>query len=243
MKLIADGGAITKNVTPNSRDAIILALNTPYVDGFKLKLYLTKDNRIVTVSEEDYRFFEEQLGGIKNATLTELQGYNLGTHIHRQNILTLQEILNIFRKYKKDLVLQLSNQQQNNALFVDLILVELHAYKDLDIYLESEEEEIISYLQSDSPFFKVGAVVCESSLSNFNLNVDFYDICIVLLGQLNIREKVNQGKFIMINQINRRDTFDMVYEEYQDIFNFIFIITNFISILNNDQNFMAQRKF
>lgn len=34
MKIIADGGAITKNVGTNTRDSLILALNTTYIPSF-----------------------------------------------------------------------------------------------------------------------------------------------------------------------------------------------------------------
>jgi len=239
MKLIADGGAITKNATPNTRDAIILALNTPCVDGFKLKLYLTKDHKIVSVSDDVYEYFKNQIGGIENNTLHQLQGYNLGTNIHRQSILTLREILNIFRKYHKDLVLQLCNENENNALLIDLLLVELRPYKDLNIYLESESKEIISYLQSDDVCFQIGAVVQPNSLENFELSVDFFDVNITLLNKLDIRKKVAEGKLIMINQINNQNVFDYIYEEYQDIFDSIYIITNYISIIGNNKHFFG----
>ena len=35
MKVIANGGASTKNVANNTLDAIYLGLNAPYIDGFK----------------------------------------------------------------------------------------------------------------------------------------------------------------------------------------------------------------
>ena len=41
MKVIANGGASTKNVANNTLDAIYLGLNATYIDGFKFKLYLT----------------------------------------------------------------------------------------------------------------------------------------------------------------------------------------------------------
>ena len=52
MKVIANGGASTKNVANNTLDAIYLGFKAPYIDGFKFKLYLTKDKEIITLSDE-----------------------------------------------------------------------------------------------------------------------------------------------------------------------------------------------
>ena len=232
MKLIADGGAITKNVTANSKDAIILGLNTPYVDGFKLQLYLTKDNYIVSLSKEAHQKMDEMLN-VSQKTLKEILHYNIGTKIQKQQIITLPQILTIFKNYNKDLVLELTDQQNKNALFVDLVLTYIRPYASLSIYLESKNKEIISYLKASKTNQSIGAIVTNNSKSNWNEEVDFYDIEIPLLAQFDIREKVRQNKLIMIDQINKQETFDLVYQEYQDIFQSIFIITAFISIVQN----------
>lgn len=232
MKLIADGGAITKNAAANTRDALILGLNKPYIDGFKMKIYMTNDNEIVTVSDDIYDFFVRKEHNINTFSLHELLAFNVGSKVHKQSILTLKEVLEIFSHYQKTLVLELADQTTNNALFTDLVLGAVNPYSTLTIYLESDSKEIISYLKSSHPSHPVGMAVNESSLSNWYEPVDFYDIAITLLGKLNIREKINEGKLIMINRINRQEVYNLVAEEYQDIFDSLFIITNYISAIN-----------
>ena len=235
MKIIADGGATTKNTGANTRDAIILGLNTPYINGFKFKLYLTRDNEIVSLSDPAYLFFEHFENGISNLTLKEALTYNVGTKVQPQQIITLKEILTIFQNYpNKDLILELTNHKQKNGLFTDLILVELRKYPYLNIYLETEFEEIFSYLKSSTTKYPLGYVVRENSVENFDKEADFYDIALVLLEQLDIRSKALDGYLIMLDQINVRSVFDLVYQEYQDIFDNLFIITSKISNINND---------
>lgn len=232
MKLIADGGAITKNVAANTRDALILGLNRSYIDGFKMKIYMTKDKKIVTVSDDIYDFFVRKGHNINTFLLHELLAFNVGSKVHRQSILTLKEVLEIFSHYQKELVLELADHMSDNALFTDLVLNAIKPYSALNIYLESESKEIISYLKSSHPSHSVGISVNEASLSNWYEDVDFYDIAIALLGQLDIREKVATGKLIMINRINRQEVYNLVAEEFQDIFDSLFIITNYISAIN-----------
>ena len=40
----------------------------------------------------------------------------------------------------------------------------------------------------------------------------------------------------MIDQVNRMEVFDLIYNEYKDVFNFIYIITSEISNINSNDN-------
>ena len=57
-----------------------------------------------------------------------------------------------------------------------------------------------------------------------------------LLSEFNIREKTNQGKIVMLDQINRMEVFDLVYQEFQDIFESLYIITSSVSSINDSTN-------
>ena len=70
---------------------------------------------------------------------------------------------------------------------------------------------------------------------NWYIDVDFYDINTTLLDDFNIRDKVKENKLIMIDEVNRMEVFDLIYAEYQDIFNFIYIITNQIANINSSE--------
>lgn len=241
MKIIANGGAITKNTGANTRDAIILGLNTRYIDGFKFKLYLTKDGEVITLSDEVYHFFTEFIGNVDDMELRKLLAYNVGNKIQRQQIVTLKEILTIFGRYNKELILDLTNQGNKNALFTDLVLTEIRGHSNLDIKLETENDEIYNYLESSTSLYPLGRVVREDNLINWEKPADFYDIATNLLGRLNIREKIEMGHIIMIDEVNRQDVFDLIYQEYQDLFNSIYIITSKISNINDDTNLRKEK--
>ena len=237
MKIIANGGASTKNVASNTMDAITLGLKAPYIDGFKFKLYLTKDNEIITLSDDIVNFFTKGLNKIDDFTLKDFLYFNVGSRVQKQQIITLKQILNIFQNKNKYLILELADQKENNALFTDLVLNMVRSYESIiNIYLESESKEIVEYLKSTDNSYPIGIRVTENSKDNWYIDVDFYDINTTLLDDFNIRDKIKDNKLIMIDQVNRMEVFDLIYNEYKDVFNFIYIITSEISNINSNDN-------
>ena len=236
MKVIANGGASTKNVANNTLDAIYLGLNAPYIDGFKFKLYLTKDKEIITLSDDIVELYTKGLNEIDDYTLKDFLLFNVGSKVQKQQIVTLRQILYIFQNTNKYLILELADQKENNALFTDLVLNMVRSYSNsINIYLESENVEIVEYLKSTDNSYPIGIRVTENSKDNWYVDVDFYDINTTLLDDFNIRDKVEENKLIMIDQVNRMEVFDLIYAEYQDIFNYIYIITNQIANINSSE--------
>ena len=236
MKVIANGGASTKNVANNTLDAIYLGLNAPYIDGFKFKLYLTKDKEIITLSDDIVELYTKGLNEIDDYTLKDFLLFNVGSKVQKQQIVTLRQILYVFQNTNKYLILELADQKENNALFTDLVLNMIRSYSNsINIYLESEHVEIVEYLKSTDNSYPIGIRVTENSRDNWYIDVDFYDINTTLLDDFNIRDKVKENKLIMIDEVNRMEVFDLIYAEYQDIFNFIYIITNQIANINSSE--------
>lgn len=236
MKVIANGGASTKNVANNTLDAIYLGLNAPYIDGFKFKLYLTKDKEIITLSDDIVELYTKGLNEIDDYTLKDFLLFNVGSKVQKQQIVTLKQILYVFQNTNKYLILELADQKENNALFTDLVLNMIRGYSNsINIYLESENVEIVEYLKSTDNYYPIGIRVTENSKDNWYIDVDFYDINTTLLDDFNIRDKVKENKLIMIDEVNRMEVFDLIYAEYQDIFNFIYIITNQIANINSSE--------
>ena len=236
MKVIANGGASTKNVASNTIDAIYLGFKAPYIDGFKFKLYLTKDKEIITLSDDIVELYTKGLNEIDDYTLKDFLLFNVGSKVQKQQIVTLRQILYIFQNTNKYLILELADQKENNALFTDLVLNMVRSYSNsINIYLESENVEIVEYLKSTDNSYPIGIRVTEESTDNWYIDVDFYDINTTLLDDFNIRDKVKENKLIMIDEVNRMEVFDLIYAEYQDIFNYIYIITNQIANINSSE--------
>lgn len=236
MKVIANGGASTKNVANNTLDAIYLGLKASYIDGFKFKLYLTKDKEIITLSDDIVEIYTKGVNEIDDYSLKEFLLFNVGSNVQKQQIVTLRQILYVFQNTNKYLILELADQKVNNALFTDLVLNMIRSYSNsINIYLESENVEIVEYLKSTDNSYPIGIRVTENSRDNWYIDVDFYDINTTLLDDFNIREKVEENKLIMIDQVNRMEVFNLIYAAYQDIFDYIYIITSDIANINSNE--------
>ena len=110
-----------------------LLLTNKFITGFRLKLALTSDNIVIVLpSKMDISF--------TNLTFKEIKKMN-------QNLYTLKETLEIFKNYQKELILTISRLDDKINLFIDLILVEIQKYSNLNFSFETSDSTIYQYLK------------------------------------------------------------------------------------------------
>lgn len=113
-----------------------LLLTNKFVTGFRLKLALTSDNIVIVLpSKIDI--------SLTNLTFKEIKKNN-------KNLYTLKETLEIFKNYQKELILDISSLGNKTNLFIDLILVEIQKYSNLNFSFETSDDTIYQYLKSTS---------------------------------------------------------------------------------------------
>ena len=111
-----------------------LLLTNKFITGFRLKLALTSDNIVIILpSKIDI--------SLTNITIKEIKKIN-------QNLYTLKETLEIFKNYQKELILDIPNLGNKTNLFIDLILVEIQKYRDLNFSFETNDDTIYQYLKA-----------------------------------------------------------------------------------------------
>lgn len=110
-----------------------LLLTNKFITGFRLKLALTSDNIVIVLpSKTDI--------SLTNLTFKEIKKMN-------QNLYTLKETLEIFKNYQKELILTISRLEDKTNLFIDLILVEIQKYSNLNFSFETSDSTIYQYLK------------------------------------------------------------------------------------------------
>ncbi len=110
-----------------------LLLTNKFITGFRLKLALTSDNIVIVLpSKMDI--------SLTNLTFKEIKKMN-------QNLYTLKETLEIFKNYQKELILTISRLEDRTNLFIDLILVEIQKYSNLNFSFETSDGTIYKYLK------------------------------------------------------------------------------------------------
>lgn len=110
-----------------------LLLTNKFITGFRLKLALTSDNIVIVLpSKIDI--------SLTNLTFKEIKKMD-------QNLYTLKETLEIFKNYQKELILTISRLEDKTNLFIDLILVEIQKYSNLNFSFETSDGTIYQYLK------------------------------------------------------------------------------------------------
>lgn len=110
-----------------------LLLTNKFVTGFRLKLTLTSDNIVIVLPSKTSL-------SLTNLTFKEIKKSS-------KNLYTLKETLEIFKNYQKELILDIPNLGNKTNLFIDLILVEIQKYRDLNFSFETSDDTIYKYLK------------------------------------------------------------------------------------------------
>lgn len=113
-----------------------LLLTNKFVTGFRLKLTLTSDNVVIVLPSKTSL-------SLTNLTFKEIKESS-------KNLYTLKETLEIFKNYQKELIIDISSLGNKTNLFIDLILVEIQKYRDLNFSFETSDDTIYQYLRNTS---------------------------------------------------------------------------------------------
>lgn len=225
MKFIAKGGATSSNVVENTRDAILLAIHTNYIDGVALCVRLTKDLHPVLFSTTSITGVSSGTGYIKEHTLLELQQHNFGSKVKRQDILTLEDALTLFKNTTKILVLELMDEQERNKEFVDIVMSIVNQYPNINLYMKSRSKEMALYMNQFNTKAKIGIVLTENTPAMNAYNFDFYSVASNQIDPDFIQAKLQQNRVIMLESIQNVEDLIRIENSLGNLTNQVFVIT------------------
>lgn len=235
MYLIADGGISSKNTLVNTKGAISLSISTSFISGISLNVAYTKDEVFVIVDREALMFTTKGAGYIKNNTYNDLLHYNVGTKVLNARVITLKEVLDIYSKSNKMLVLNLDYQGNRTKKYIEDLLDLISYYPNINIFLKSFNKEIINLLKSSNTKARIGIIIDDSNLDEVNNSYDFYVINSISIDKDTITRLLNNNKIIMTDLINAGGELINYYYRYGDyIINNLYIISDNTSRLNKE---------
>ena len=235
MYLIADGGISTKNTLVNTKGAISLSINTSYISGISLNVAYTKDEVFIIADRDSLMFTTKGSGYIENNTYNDLLHFNVGTKVLNARVVTLKEVLDIYSNTDKMLVLNLDYQGLRTKQYTYQLLSLISNYPNINIYLKSFNKEIISILKQSNTKARIGIIINDNNIDEFNSDYDFYVVNSYLIDKNNIISKINNNKLIMTELINNSSDLINAYYRYSDfILNNLYIISDNTSSLNKE---------
>lgn len=235
MYLIADGGISTKNTLANTKGAISLSLNTSYISGISLNVAYTKDDVFIIVDREALMFTTKGAGYIDNNTYNDLLHFNIGTKVLNARVVTLKEVLDIYNNSNKMLILNLDYQGEKTSKYTYQLLSLISNYPNINIYLKSFNQEILSILKNSNTKARIGIIINDNNLKELDNEYDFYVINSFLVNKDLITRIVNNNKLIMTELIDTSGELINYYYRYGNyILNNLYIISDNTSSLNKE---------
>lgn len=228
MKLIIKEGLYTKNSPANSSDAIKLALNTSYIDGVFITIQMTKDNVIVVYPTDEINNIP-----INSMTYSSLALFNIESGVKKIEILTLEQVLKLYKNINKKLVIEVPNYQQDNEVLIDSLIKIINNYPDIDIYLKLEPLQL-DLVKKYQTLAKVGIGISTHNSNLWNLDVDFYAVNIPNVDdndKSDVLNKLNENKIIMLENIMNLAQYQYLKDNVSNYDSLIYVVTNQLSII------------
>jgi len=217
MYLIAEGGIATKNTLLNTKGAISLSVIANYISGISLNVSYTKDEVFIITDRDSLMFTTKGSGYLEKNTYKDLLHFNVGTKVLNARVVTLKEVLDIYSNTNKKLILNLDYQGVRTNQYTYQLLDLIRNYPNIDIYLKSFDEEILSILKSSNTNAKIGVIISDDNLDEINNNYDFYVINSYLINKDTHIEKINSNQEIMTELIKNSGDLINYYYRYGDI--------------------------
>ncbi len=221
MNFIIKDGVTSRNTPASSKKALELAIHTLKVDGVETNVYLTKDGCLVI-------YFKENIGGmpISKQNFSTLLGYNLGSKVKRHTLIPLQEALDVFRQSKKKLILNLVDHMEDNYQYVEAVIWLIAQYPEVNLYLKSDNEEILLLLTKAKLHHQIGATINSFDSKLYHIPLDFYSLNLDNLEVHQMLQELIKGKVFMIEGIVSFQQLQEIKQHFHDYSNQIHCVSS-----------------
>lgn len=198
----------------NTKEAIIKALNTSYIDGVEFDVRMTKDKKIVIIHDFLINFVSDGTGFVNNMNYNELLKYNFGTKEKPSKIALLEEVLSLIDN-NKIILIELKEESDDFKEFVDIVYNIISKYQ-LNIYVASFNYELIKYFKTK------------------------YNKCGLIIGNgINTKKLYNHFDFNMVsynyrNKVDLKETFIWTINDIKEDIHKFNVITDKPDLFNNE---------
>lgn len=237
MKVIAGGGITSKNVPPNSKDAVLLTMYSNFASGLAFNVYYTKDKQIIVSDEDQVGIMTNRQTSLEDTHSNEILKHNIGSKVTTHQPMLLEEALSLYKGLGSNKIFLLKIDGlllENNNFMNDLVEI-VKQYPIVEIYILSDNVNRLLYLSSLNTKARIGVSVTNRTMSNLNQIFDFYalDHEVVTQGIVDKIFEANRAIFIDdVNTVNDLNKITSTLTEAQN--RFIYIITqNYGIILSN----------
>jgi len=206
MKIISHRGNNLSKYKGNSKEAILEALNTSYIDGVEFDVRITKDKKIVLIHDPIINFVSDGKGIVRNMKYEELLKYNFGSFKYPTKVVLLEDLLNSINT-NKIILIEIKEETDNYKEIADIIFDMIFKY-NLNIYVASFNYDLMKYFKTK------------------------YNKCGLLIGLgLNTKKLYNHFDFNIVsynyrNKVDLKETFIWGFKDVKNNLDKYYIITD-----------------
>jgi len=193
--------------------------------------YISKDNYLVVVDKNTLLRTGINKEYINNNSLNTIKKLNSGTKIKRNSLLSLDELLKIWKN--KLLIINLIPTHNKDNEILNKIAKLSSKYNNL--MLISQAQFITDKLLSLQPDIKVGIFI--DNPEKWKYSFDFYVASTSNLDIIEIKEKIKNKIPVFITEIKNVENLSSLKNKLNDNINNIYFISNNIELINNDLKF------
>lgn len=206
MKIISHRGNNVSVYSKNTKEALISALETSFIDGIEFDIRITKDKKIVIIHDPVINLVSNGSGLVSKMTLKKLRKYNFGSKEYPSKICTLEELLNNINS-NKIILIELKFEGSQYKSFVDIVYNIIKKY-NLNIYICSFNNELLKYFYTK---YKKCGLLIGNCINDKRLYNHFY---------------FNIVSYNYRNIISQKETFLWTINEYKKDLGKFYIITD-----------------
>lgn len=234
MKVIAEGGITSKNVPPNSKDAVLLTMYSNFASGLAFNIYYTKDGKIIVSNEDQVSIMTNRQTSLEDMHSDEILMQNIGSKVTAHQPMLLVDALDLYKGLgsNKVFLLRIDGLLLENSNFVNDLVEIVKQYPIIQIYILSDNVSKLLHLSSLNTKARIGVSVTSRTMSNLGQTFDFYalDLAVATKDIVDKIFKANRAVFIdNVNAVEQLNKITTTLTEEQN--RYIYIITQNYGIL------------
>lgn len=228
MRIIAEGGITSKNVPPNSKDAVLLTMYSNFASGLAFNIYYTKDRQIIISDEDQVGIMTNRQASLEDTHSNEILKQNIGSKVTTHRPMLLEDALSLYKSLgsNKIFLLKIDGLLLENNNFINDLVEIVKQYPIVEIYILSDNVNKLLYLSSLNTKARIGVSVTSRTMSNLNHIFDFYALDPGVITQSIIDKIFNANRAVFIDDVNTVNDLNRVTSTLTKAQNrFIYVIT------------------
>jgi len=237
MKVIVEGGITSKNVPPNSRDAVLLTMYSDLASGIALNIFYTNDKKIVALNDDQVSIMTNGNTSLEDTHSDQVLKHNIGSKVTTHHPIKLEDIFNLYKDFgsNKLILLKIDGILLENEIFLNQLMHLINSFPLIETYILSDNVDKLQNMSFLNTKARIGVCVDENTINNLDKTFDFYSLKPNIVIHDIVNNICGSNRAIFIDNINTVEELNELKKSLTEPqSNSVFIVTqNYGQIMSN----------